>query len=144
VSTPEGSLARLVLRFIQTRDHPAIEVRDGALNDLAESLERVVWQRLADEPELDPRYGNLDGLMQRTIEVPTPQSVHITGAFYFLHDRGHLMLPMEAHLTVEPNAPSSVRVASLNGLFDMPESEREFRRGIERASWRYSFELHLA
>jgi hypothetical protein len=53
------------------------------------------------------------------------------------------MLPMNAHLSVAPGAVSVVRVANRDGLFEMPESERQFQRAFEKAVWQHSIELRL-
>jgi hypothetical protein len=140
---PETVLGSLVVGCIQTRDHPVIEERDEAVGDLSLVLEDVVRKRIGDDLS-----ASFDGIRTFTVESDGEQTLHIVGAFYVLETigaghTGHRMLPLDAHLTVEPGAVSTVQVGGRDSLFEMPRSARQFVRGIESARWRHRLELRL-
>jgi len=140
---PETVLGNLVVGCIQTRDHPVIAERDEAVGDLSLVLEDIVRKRLGDELA-----ASFDGIRTFTVETDGEKTLHIVGAFYVLETigaghTGHRMLPVEAHLTIEPGAESFVEVGGRDSLFEMPQSARQFVRGIEGATWRHRFELRL-
>ena len=141
---PETVLGNLVVGCIETRDHPMMEERDAAVEDLSLVLEDIVRQRLGD----DLQHASLDGIKTSAVDSDGARTLHILGAFYLLEVRGggrtgHRMLPMEAHLSVEPGAVSSVKVGGQDSVFELPQSERQFVRGIETASWRHRLDLRL-
>ena len=146
--TAEAVLASLVEACIAARDHPVREEREESVHDLALSLERIVQERLADTWEWDERYAGLDGLKTLSVEVRGDRTLHIVGAFYVLVTRGggtdHRMLPVDAELSIEPGVRSTVKVAAIDCLFEIPASHRQFARGVERADWRHLVELSLA
>lgn len=140
---PETVLGNLVVGCIDTRDHSVIEERDEAVGDLSLVLEDIVRKRLGDELGT-----SFDGIRTFTIETDGAKTLHIVGAFYVLETigaghTGHRMLPMEAHLTVEPGAESFVKVGGRDSLFEMPQSARQSVRGVEGATWRHRLELRL-
>lgn len=141
---PEAVLGNLVVGCIETRDHPAMEERDAAVDDLALVLEDMVRKRLGDELG----HASLDGTKTLTVDSDGASSLHIRGAFYLLEvgtagRTGHRMLPMEADLSVERGAVSLVKVAGPDSVFEMPQSERQFVRGNENAVWRHRLDLRL-
>jgi hypothetical protein len=121
-----------------------MEERANALAEVAALLEDTVRERLDDEQLA----ASLDGLDARRVVSDGERTLNISGAFYTLGMRAQgssqdRMLPMDAHLSVEPEAVSVVRVSNREGLFEMPESERQFQRGFEKAVWQHSFQLLL-
>ena len=140
----ESLLARLVAACIEAEDHPVIEERDEAVSEVALLLQQVVRERLADEWESDERYVALDGIRTLSVRTAGEKALHILGAFYLLEGHGHRMLPVEAELTVEPGAESTVKLGGRESVFELPTSERQFVRGIEGAHWRHSLSLRLA
>ncbi len=142
---PEAVLGNLVVGCIEARDHPAVEERDAAVEDLALVLEDIVRKRLGDELE----QASLDGIKTLTVDSDGATSLYFCGAFYLLEVGAgsrtrHRMLPMEADLSVEPGAFSIVKVAGPGSVFEMPQSERQFVRGLENAIWRHRLRLRLA
>jgi hypothetical protein len=141
---PPGAIRNAVLGCIKTRDNPSIEERDKALAEVALLLEDIVRDRL-DDTELA---ASLDGLNARHVTSDVERTLNISGAFWTLGMKqgrtGDRMLPMDAHLSVEPGTVSVVRVANRQGLVEMPESERQFQRAFEKAVWQHSFELRLS
>lgn len=137
-------LSRFVADCIEAQDHPLVEERDKAVNDVALILQQVIRERLGDAWEWDPRFVALDGLKTLSVVSDGEKALKIVGAFYLLEGRGHRMLPIEAALTVAPGAESLVRVGGRDSVFEMPQSERQFVRGIERAEWRHTLTLRLA
>jgi hypothetical protein len=141
---PEAVLGRLVRACIEARDHPVIEERDAAVEGVALVLEQIVRERLAEDWDWDARHLSLDGLQTLSVEVEGETRLHIVGAFYLLHGRGHRMLPMEAAFSLDPGAVSTVKVAGAESVFEMPQSERQLVRGVRSAVWRHALRLHLA
>jgi hypothetical protein len=139
-----GALRDAVLTCINTRDHPVMKVRDDALAEVALLLEAVTRERLDDE-ELA---ASLDGLHVQGVVSDGETTLEIRGAFYTLGLRppagSEWMLPVFAHLSTASEAPSVVRVASRDGLCEMPESERQFQRAFNKASWQWSLEFRLS
>jgi len=140
---PETVLGNLVVGCIQTRDHPMIEERDAAIGDLSLVLEDIVRNRIGDDLS-----SSFDGIRTFIVESDGEQTLHIVGAFYVLETigaghTGHRLLPVDALLTIQPGGVSLVQVGNRDSLFDMPQSARQFVRGIERATWRHRFELRL-
>jgi hypothetical protein len=144
---PKAAIRDAVVRCIDTRDHPVMEERARALDEVVRLLEDIVRERL----EAERVAVSLDGLDARCAVSDAPATLNSTGAFYTLSvgwgreaDTDSRMLPMEAHLSVEPQAVSIVRVAGLESLFDTPQSERQFQWAFHNAVWRHSFELRLS
>ena len=92
---------------------------------------------------MGPRYFTLDGTKPLSVTADGEARLHLLGAFYLLGDRGHRMLPVDAALTIEPGEASIVKVASAQSVFDLPQSERQFIRGVEAAAWRHELRLEL-
>jgi hypothetical protein len=69
------------------------------------------------------------------------ERLRIVGAFYLL--RTQRMLPVEADLSVAPGATSTIRLGTADSSFPLPQSERQFLHGLERASWHHEIELRL-
>ena len=91
---------------------------------------------------------SLDGLKTMAVESDGATMLHIVGAFYVIVTRqgggtDHRMLPMEAHLSLEAGATSSVKVGRQDSLFEMPQSARQFVRGVEAATDWHQLNLRL-
>jgi hypothetical protein len=138
---PAGALREAVSNCIQTRDHPSIEARDKALAEVALLLEDTVRDGL-DDRELA---ASLDGLVARNVISDGASTLNVTGVLWTLGmgQGGSHVLPMEAHLSLRPDAVSVVRVADRRGLVEPPESERQFQRVLAKAAWQHSLELRL-
>ncbi len=137
-------LSRLVADCIEAWHRAPVEERDEAVDDVALVLQQVIMERLAAEWDWDSRFVSLDGLKTLSVESDGDQAVKLVGAFYLLEGRRHRMLPVEADLTVAPGAESLVRIGGADSVFDIPQSERQFVRGIESARWRHTLVLRLA
>jgi len=74
--------------------------------------------------------------------VHGPAHLTLEDTFYVLHSRGHRMLPVIADLQIG-DRPSIVRVADRGRQFEMPVSDRQFRRGVEAARWEHTVKLDL-
>jgi hypothetical protein len=138
------SIRNAVIRCIAVWDHEALEARTKALLEVAVLLESFVAEQLDDEQLA----ASFDGLNTRNVVSDGASTLSISGAFWTLMPRhggrtGSLMLPMDAVLSLEPGAVSSVRVAGRESLFEIPKSERQFQRAIAAAVWRPSFPLRL-
>lgn len=132
-----------VARCIASLDDPVMEERATPLRALGVLLEDVVRERL-DDKELG---GSLDGLSVRRVSSDAARTLNIVGAFYTLMpgprgEIGNQRLPMEARLSLEPGAVSTVRVGGRDSLFDQSLSERRFQRLLE-APWPHRFDLRL-
>ena len=139
--SPQGALTDVVRHCINTREHPSIEVRDKALAEVAVLLEGVVRDELSDR-ELA---GSLDGLSARNVTSDGARTLDIAGALWTLglpRQEGWV-LPIEARLSLRPDAVSFVRVASRTGLVEEPRSEREFQRALATSAWQEPIELRL-
>lgn len=137
-------LGNLVVGCIQTRDHPMMEEREEALAEMSLVLEDIVRKRLGEA------LGNpsLDGLKTLLVESDGETTLHIVGAFYVIVTRPGggtdlRMLPVEAHLSVKDGALSTVKVGGQDSAFEMPQSARQFARGVEAARWRHRLDLRL-
>jgi len=136
-------LREAVVRCIATLDDPVMEVRATPLRALGVLLEHVVRERL-DDKELGE---SLDGLSIRRVSSDGVRTLDIVGVFYTLMPGargkiGNQRLPMEAHLSLEPGAVSTLGIGGRDSLFDQSLSERRFQRLLE-APWPHSLELRL-
>jgi hypothetical protein len=138
---PPSALRDAVAQYIKTRDNPSIEARDGALVEVAQLLENIVRDGLQDR-ELA---ASLDGLAPRNVTSDGANTLNVTGLFWTLGiEGGDLVLPMEAELSLHPEAASLVRVAGRGDLLEPPDSERRFQRALASAVWQQTFDLRVA
>ena len=139
MGTPTA-LRSAVENCIKTRDHPSIEVRDQALAEVACLLEDVVRDGLSDR-ELA---ASLDGLVARNVTSDGVRTLDIAGVLWTLGmpQKDCWVLPVEAHLSLRPDDPSTMRVSARRGLIEAPKSEREFQRALAAAAWQ-TLELSL-
>jgi hypothetical protein len=96
----EDAIRNAVVSCIETRDHPVMDERAKALNEVAGLLEDIVCERLDDEQLA----ASLDGLHARRVVFDGEMTLNISGAFYTLGvaaqgRRGDPMLPMDALLS---------------------------------------------
>lgn len=130
--TPSSALRDAVSDCIKTRDHPRIEVRDNALAEFAVLLEDVIRDSL-DDRELA---ASLDGLLARNVTSDGTDTLDIAGVLWTLglSNSAEQVLPIDAHLSLRPDAVSVVRVAGRQGLVEAPESERQFQRALAKVA----------
>jgi hypothetical protein len=139
---PVGALADAVRGCICTREHPSIEVRDQALADVRMLLEEVIRDGLSDRALA----ASLDGFAARKVTSDGADVLDIVGVLWTLGlPRGDgLVLPVQAQLSLRPDAISNVRIASRSALMEPALSERSFQRALAKVAWHESIELRLA
>jgi hypothetical protein len=138
------ALRRAVEAWLDTRDHPVMDERDSAADEVELMLQQVVREHLSDGWEFDPRHVTLDGMKTMPFETDGVSNVDIVGAFYLLDGTRHRMLPIEARLSVQPGSESSVMLAGPESTFAMSTNERQFARALQSVRWVYRLSLHLA
>lgn len=133
--TSKAVVATLVRGAIETRDHPSIEERDEAVAEVALALEEMVRRELRASGAWDSSWLSLDGLQPLRVETDGSARLRIVGAFYLLDEHGHRMLPVDADLSIEPGASSTIKLAGSESVFEMPHVERRFVAAVESATW---------
>lgn len=136
--TPSAELlGRLVRECV---DAPDTFLLGEALEDLLFMVEATTKELLVTVAGWSRHHG-LDG---PRIDNPCVMSdgVALSRAFQLL-DRPERMLPMRADLRLQAGAISRIDVADQQSTFELPQSPRQFARGLQRAVWRHRFELEL-
>jgi hypothetical protein len=134
-------LRRAVEARIEAWDHPLIDERDEAAGEVDVMLQRVVREQL---PQAIPAYANLDGVKELSAHTRAGHRLYVLGAFYLVGGHHDLMLPVEADLSVEPGAASTVRVGGEESVFELPTGERQFVRRMGNVRWAHRLDLRLA
>jgi hypothetical protein len=132
---PERALGNLVQACIQTRELPVMGKRDAALAAVADALDDLAIERIGGV--------SFDGLNPWRVWIDEAGALRIEGFFYTL-EPGSPALPMTASLSVESGAVSAINVASRDSFFALPQNDRQFVRGFERAVWRHRIDLRLS
>ena len=134
-------LRRAVEARIEAWNHPFIDERDEAAGEVGLMLQDVVREQL---PRAIPAYASIDGMKELSAHTSTGQRLYVLGAFYLVRGNHDLMLPVEADLSIEPGAASTVRVGGEESVFELPTGERQFVRRMENVRWRHRLDLRLA
>lgn len=108
----------------------------------AESKE-IVRRELSNSGASDSRWVSLDGVQVLCVETDGSARFRLVGAFYLLDEHGHRMLPVDADLSIEPGATSTIKVAGSESVLDLPHVERRFVAALEAATWPHCVNLVL-
>lgn len=134
-------LPSAVATLVRELGNTDLDARQAAVGMVGRVLESLVRERLDD----GVLAASLDGLSFRSIKVHDDGSLDIAGAFYTLSSHSgrtaNLMLPMQTRLSSDRRDIWTVWVADANSQFEIPESERDFQRAFESATWRHRVEL---